>query len=183
MPAQRPDRLDQVMATNGMGSDIGAKAGVGALEQVGRGYERVTADLSAAANKGAVALGAAVILHTSVYVVRSAYDYFHPTPEMVQAKKERQAESERKVAEDTHRREELQQEKCLRDRRKSFSDCMSKNRRSSRVTDQGYPEECRDQAFDLSQQKDGESEVVRLAMGFMRHALDEKERKEKESGK
>lgn len=171
------------MATNGVGSDVGAKAGVGACEMLGRGYDRLSADLSSAASKGAVALGGAILVNAGGYVIRETYYYFRPTPEMVQEREARKAEHERKVAEDRREaetaRSDMEAEKCRRQRGKSFSDCMSKNRRSRRITSQGYPEECRDQAFDLSQERDGESEVVRLAMGFMRHALDEKDQKEK----
>lgn len=166
--------MDQVMATNGMGSDIGAKAGVGALEQIGRGYEQVKSDLKSAGQNTAVAAGGAAMVAISGYIVRETYYYFRPTPEMVQEKEHHKAERERKVAEDRQRsetaRRETEIERCKRDKTKNFQDCLSRNRRSISLSSHGYPEECRDEAMDLSMERDGESEVVRLTRSLIMHA-------------
>lgn len=187
-PSQNTIRMDQVMATTGMGSDVGVKAGVGALVQAerlhdrvvdsfDRGYNRVASDLSNAAYGAAVTTGSAVLLSVSTYVVRETYYYFRPTPEMVREKELRKAELERKIrkneSESERHKTEAEFQKCKRERAgsvKSFKDCLYRNRSSRSFTAHGYPEECSEQAFSLSLEEDGESEVVSLARRFAKFA-------------
>lgn len=175
------ERLDQVMATTGMGSDTGVKVGVGALVQAeilhdkivesgGRAYDRVTTDLNKAAHGAAVTTGSAILLGVSSFIVRETYYYFRPTPEMVREQGQHKAELERKRDEDRIRSERAKEELDKIKDRRAFRECLDSNSESCTLAPQGYPEECRKKARKLSLHEGGESEVVRMTKSFVTHS-------------
>ena len=171
--------IDLTLPRTGMGSDLAANAGLAAtalaLKTVAGWGASIKASASGAwlATKGAV-MGVVSAPATpyvaggvaATYVGHKVYRSYYPTPEQ----QKKNTEHERKAQENL---EQTEIAKCRRQRSKSvqnFSSCLSRNRRSTTFTSQGYPTECEDDAFTLALEEDGETEVVSLAKRFVKFA-------------
>jgi hypothetical protein len=178
--------VDLSLPRTGMGSDVAANAGLVAtaltIKTVGEWGASIKASVCSAGSW--VSDTAAAIVSSpatpyvaggvvGTYVGYKTYRYFRPS----QQQREKQADSDRKIAHNERLKEEDAKHtdmlRCQRRRAKSvegFSACLSKYRRSTSLTSHGFPAECRDEAFTLLLEEDGDTEVTKLAKKFVQFA-------------
>lgn len=163
-----------VMKLTGMGSDVGAKAGMGAILLIGQGISSAattakgyvvagaayakSAAITAAAAPAAPYVAGAVVVGGASYAGYKTYRYFVPDEEQMA----KIAERERKLQADLEAAEII---KCRRNRSilsSNLTKCVYAHRMSKTLTQHGYPTECQDEAYKLSLEEGGDEEVIRV---------------------
>lgn len=189
-----PTAMDKMRDCNGMGSDVGAKAGMGALYAVGEGAMYVASSVKAAGIAVVASPATPVVVGVAAtgataYTGYKIFRYFKPTQETREQRRQESAELERKTEQDKKSSEEARRDTEVAKEqtekvkaRRAFRECLDDNGDSCTLTPHGYPEECRPQARKLSVHKDGESEVVSMAKSFAMHSpWNKKKDKDKET--